>query len=89
MSELPIALSAEFAEAPVSTRRPVPGTDGRTAWWVIKLVCGHTVERTVRYKPDERYPKGQRYSRHRSTDDVLPPPTWARCEYCRERSTTA
>jgi hypothetical protein len=31
-----------------------PDTFRRTHWWELRLSCGHRVERTVRYRPQDR-----------------------------------
>jgi hypothetical protein len=60
-----------------------PDTSRRTRWWELDLACGHTVERTVRYRP--RANPGARSrggTQHRSADAVLPAPKRVRCEFC-------
>lgn len=56
-----------------------PDTARRTAWWEMRLECGHQVERTVRYPPRSTPVP---YRRRRSLDDALPPPRRVRCEQC-------
>lgn len=58
-----------------------PDTTRRTAWRELALECGHTVERTIRYKPAEKPQRGG--TQHRSPVDALPPPRRVRCEFCR------
>lgn len=58
-----------------------PDTTRRARWWVLALECGHTVERSARYRPDPGRAWSLR-SRARSRSDVLPPPARVRCEEC-------
>lgn len=53
-----------------------PDTARRARWWELRLDCGHTVERSVRYRP-----RGGRLAR-RALSEVLPPPKRARCHLC-------
>lgn len=48
-------------------------------WWELRLDCGHTVERPVRYSAERS--RGWRGGA-RSGADVLPAVKWARCEQC-------
>lgn len=60
-----------------------PDTDRRTAWWRLRLACGHDTERTVKYGRDPNDPRpGKGRVRHRSIQDVLPAPKKVRCEQC-------
>lgn len=57
-----------------------PETSRRTAWWELRLSCGHDVCRTVRYTPRPGAHRGG--TQHRRTSDALPPPRRVRCELC-------
>lgn len=50
----------------------------RVRWWNLTLECGHTQQRTVRYRP---HPQGYRIAQ-RVMSDALPAPTRARCHDC-------
>jgi hypothetical protein len=74
------------AEGPRSGRGSVLGgaTSRRAKWWVLHMdVCGHVVERSVRYGPHtDGWPAQRGGTQHRSLDDVLPAPKRVRCEQC-------
>lgn len=75
----------EEADGPYAGRGSFlgPGTARRSRWWRLRLKpCGHTEERTVRYR---RQPGAQRGgTQHRSGGDVLPAPKRVRCGQCPE-----
>jgi hypothetical protein len=57
-----------------------PDTSRRTAWWELRLECGHYAERTVRYGPPKNGHSRQRGgTQHRSLSDVLPAPQRVLC----------
>lgn len=74
--------------AVITTNGPNSGRGGllggdttrRTAWWVLRLECGHQVERVVKYLPAESARVGGTQSR--SITDVRPAPKRVRCEMC-------
>lgn len=58
-----------------------PDTSRRTRWWEGTLDCGHTFERTVRYRPDPSARNSGGW-RARPRSAVLPPPKRVRCDEC-------
>lgn len=56
-----------------------PDTSRRTRWWVLTLECGHTAERTVRYRPLPAAERQRGGTQHRDLADVLPAPRRVRC----------
>lgn len=57
-------------------------TTRRTRWWDMTLDCGHTAERTVRYRAEEGARRGG--TQRRSRSDILPSPARVRCSTCQE-----
>lgn len=59
----------------------------KTHWWELDLECGHTVERSIRWKKIPNPPRGYAAQHNPPGLDRLPdPPKSARCEMCsRER----
>ncbi len=51
--------------------------------WQLTLECGHSIERRVRYSGNRGM---QPRSRTRRFEDVVPPPTWVRCEKCKDHT---
>lgn len=52
-------------------------------WWELRLECGHTVERRIRWLPVERPLRGW-HAQHRGVSlwRLPPDPQYARCEEC-------
>jgi len=59
-----------------------PDMPRRARWWALILACGHTAERTVRYRPLPRREVQRGGTQRRSGDDVLPAPRRVRCGQC-------
>jgi hypothetical protein len=57
-----------------------PDDERHTRWWELRLVCGHTVERLVKYKVVPGLSRGGKS--RRSETDIMPAPRRARCEFC-------
>jgi hypothetical protein len=52
-------------------------------WWSLRLSCGHTVERRIRWTPTEHPDRGWAAQHHGVSLDRLPAaPKRARCEEC-------
>ena len=47
-----------------------PGRDGQVDVWVLRLECGHTLDRPVKFRASQ------------TRVDVLPPPVKVRCQSC-------
>ena len=52
--------------------------------WMLKLECGHTVQRRAKYAPDPNINKLHKHDwwRRRRPTDALPPPKRVRCGIC-------
>jgi hypothetical protein len=60
-----------------------PDTTRRTRWWELPLECGHTEQRTVRYRPHgDPKRSDDAWRRRRTAADILPAPTRVRCGQC-------
>lgn len=55
----------------------------KSHWWELRLSCGHTVERRIRWLPTANPRRGWAALHHGPSLDRLPPaPKYARCELC-------
>jgi hypothetical protein len=55
----------------------------KSHWWNLRLECGHTVERRIRWKPVPNPRRGWAAQHHGPSLTRLPdPPKRARCEEC-------
>lgn len=56
-------------------------------WWELRLECGHTVERRIKWSPIPNAPRGWA-AQHRgvSLTRLPPEPKKARCEFCRSEA---
>lgn len=60
-----------------------PDTTRRVRWYELLLECGHTEQRTVRYRHmDDRERQDDAWRRRRSVADALPAPRRVRCGQC-------